>query len=82
VASLLSSVTDKPVPHNICLAGEVGLSGEIRAVNQIENRIAEAEKIGFNKIILSHYNKITSNNNKIEIQRIKHVGDLYRTLFQ
>ena len=82
VASLLSSVTDKPVPHNICLAGEVGLSGEIRAVNQIENRIAEAEKIGFNKIILSQYNKITTNNNKIEIQRIKHVGDLYRTLFQ
>mgnify|MGYP006277175851 FL=1 len=82
VASLLSSVTDKPVPHNICLAGEVGLSGEIRAVNQIENRIAEAEKIGFRKIILSQYNKITTNNNKIEIQRIKHVGDLYRTLFQ
>lgn len=82
VASLLSSVTDKPVPHNICLAGEVGLSGEIRAVNQIENRIAEAEKIGFRKIILSQYNKITTNNNKIEIQRIKHVGDLYRILFQ
>lgn len=82
VASLLSSVTDKPVPHNVCLAGEVGLSGEIRAVNQIENRIAEAEKIGFRKIILSQYNKITTNNNKIEIQRIKHVGDLYRTLFQ
>jgi DNA repair protein RadA/Sms len=82
VASLLSSVTDKPVPHSICLAGEVGLSGEIRAVNQIENRIAEAEKIGFHKIILSQYNKITTNNNKIEIQRIKHVGDLYRTLFQ
>ncbi len=82
VASLLSSVTDKPVPHNICLAGEVGLSGEIRAVNQIENRIGEAEKIGFNKIILSQYNKIKTDNYKIEIQRIKHVGDLYRTLFQ
>ena len=82
VTALLSSVLDKPVPHNICMAGEVGLSGEIRAVNQIENRIAEAEKIGYNKIVLSQYNKITSKNYKIEIQRVKHVGDLFRNLFQ
>jgi len=82
VTALLSSVLDKPVPHNVCMAGEIGLSGEIRAVNQIENRITEAAKIGYKKIILSEYNKITSNNFNIEIQRVKHVGDLYRTLFQ
>jgi len=82
VTALLSSVLDKPVPHNICMAGEIGLSGEIRAVNQIENRITEAAKIGYKKIILSEYNKITSNNFNIKIQRVKHVGDLYRTLFQ
>ncbi len=82
VTALLSSVLDKPVPHNICVAGEVGLSGEIRAVNQIENRIAEAEKIGYKKIILSEYNKITTNNFNIKIQPVKHVGDLYRNLFQ
>jgi len=82
VTALLSSVLDKPVPHNICMAGEVGLSGEIRAVNQIENRITEAAKIGYKKIILSEYNKITSDNFGIEIQRVKHVGDLYRSLFQ
>ena len=82
VTALLSSVLDKPVPHNVCMAGEVGLSGEIRAVNQIENRITEAAKIGYKKIIFSEYNKITSNNFNIEIQRIKHVEDLYRNLFQ
>jgi len=82
VAALLSSILDKPVPHDLCMAGEVGLSGEIRAVNQIENRISEADKIGYKKIILSDYNKITSNNFNINILRIKNVGDLYQTLFQ
>jgi DNA repair protein RadA/Sms len=48
---------DVAIPHNICFAGEVGLSGEIRAVNRIEQRIAEAEKLGFEKIIVSKYNQ-------------------------
>ena len=81
VTALLSSVLDKPVPHNVCMAGEIGLSGEIRAVNQIENRITEAAKIGYKKIIISEYNKITSNNFNIEIQRVNNVVDLYRNLF-
>src|SRR5579875_1110874 len=55
VCALLSSYEDVAVPHNICFAGEVGLSGEIRAVNRIEQRIAEAEKLGFEKIIVSKY---------------------------
>jgi DNA repair protein RadA/Sms len=55
--ALLSSFEDKPIPASICFAGEVGLSGEIRAVNKIEQRIAEADKLGFGKIIISSYNK-------------------------
>lgn len=49
LCSLLSSYEDVPLPQQICFAGEVGLSGEIRAVNRIEQRIAEAEKLGFEK---------------------------------
>src|SRR5918993_1658180 len=56
VCALLSSYEDVPVNQHFCFAGEVGLSGEIRAVNRIEQRIAEAEKLGFEKIILSKYN--------------------------
>ncbi len=56
LCALLSSYEDVPLPHTICFAGEIGLSGEIRAVNRIEQRIAEAEKLGFEKIIVSKYN--------------------------
>ena len=57
LCALLSSYEDTPLPHQICFAGEVGLSGEIRAVNRIDQRIAEAEKLGFEKIIVSKYNQ-------------------------
>src|SRR5690606_12138149 len=56
VSALLSSYEDVTLPQHICFAGEVGLSGEIRAVNRVEQRIAEAEKLGFEKIIVSKYN--------------------------
>src|SRR5438045_7029783 len=56
LSALLSSYEDVPLPAHICFAGEVGLSGEIRAVNRIGQRIAEAEKLGFEKIIVSKYN--------------------------
>ena len=56
LCALLSSYEDVPLSHKICFAGEIGLSGEIRAVNRIEQRIAEAEKLGFEKIIVSKYN--------------------------
>jgi len=57
LCSLLSSYEDVPLTPHICFAGEVGLSGEIRAVNRIDQRIAEAEKLGFEKIIVSKYNQ-------------------------
>jgi len=57
ISALLSSYEDVPLQQNICFAGEVGLNGEIRAINKIDQRIAEAEKLGFEKIIVSKFNK-------------------------
>jgi DNA repair protein RadA/Sms len=55
VSALLSSYEDTVIPANYCFSGEVGLSGEIRSVNRIEQRIAEADKLGFEKIFVSGY---------------------------
>jgi DNA repair protein RadA/Sms len=83
VTALLSSYEDVPVPQHICFAGEVGLSGEIRAVNRIEQRIAEAEKLGFEKIILSKYNSkaLTKLKFGIEVVSLGKVEELYQYLF-
>ena len=83
ICSLLSSYEDVPLPGNICFAGEVGLNGEIRAVNRIEQRIAEAEKMGFDKIIVSAYNKKGFNINsfKIEVVTFSQVYEIYKYLF-
>lgn len=56
VAALISSLVDVSVPSNVCFAGEIGLSGEIRAVSRIEQRIQEADRLGFREIYLSKYN--------------------------
>ncbi len=82
IAAVLSSLTDKSVPQNICFAGEVGLSGEIRAVSQIEQRIQEAEKIGFRKIIISGYNKLKTNTFAIETIKINTVRELLTSIFR
>lgn len=83
LVALLSSFEDVPVPHDVCFAGEVGLSGEIRAVNRIEQRIAEAEKLGFKKIIVSKYNQKAMSKQKfnIEIVTMGRVDEVYRSLF-
>lgn len=83
LCALLSSYEDVAIPHNICFAGEVGLSGEIRAVNRIEQRIAEAEKLGFTKIIVSKYNQkgLTKKQFNIEISTMGRVDEVYRHLF-
>jgi DNA repair protein RadA/Sms len=83
IIALLSSYEDIPVPHNICFAGEIGLNGEIRAVNRIEQRIAEAEKLGFEKIIVSKYNKksFDAKNFTIEIIALNQVHEVYQYLF-
>lgn len=83
VAALLSSYEDTPINQHYCFAGEVGLSGEIRAVNRIEQRIAEAEKLGFEKIIVSKYNSKSVNTSKlnIEVVALSKVEELYQFLF-
>jgi len=83
VCALLSSYEDVPLPQLICFAGEVGLSGEIRAVNRIEQRIAEAEKLGFEKIIVSKYNSKSLSKLKfgIEVVALGKVEELYQYLF-
>ena len=90
LCALLSSYDDRPLPMNICFTGEVGLSGEIRAVNRIEQRIAEAEKLGFEKIIVSRYNlpsgrqgqkSLASQQYGIEIVTVGKVEEVYTLLF-
>ena len=90
VTALLSSYEDVPVNQRFCFAGEVGLSGEIRAVNRIEQRIAEAEKLGFEKIIVSKHNISTGKSGggssvqskyNIEVVPLGKVEELYQYLF-
>jgi DNA repair protein RadA/Sms len=85
LCALLSSYEDVPLPHNICFSGEVGLSGEIRAVNRIDQRIAEAEKLGFEKIIVSKYNQAYRSSARqkfnIEIITMGRVEEVYKYLF-
>ncbi len=81
VCAILSSNEEIAIPQNVCFAAEVGLAGEIRAVNRIEQRIIEAEKLGFEKIILSKFNKIAKKNYKIEIIRVSKMEDVVRVLF-
>lgn len=83
VCALLSSYEDMPLPQHICFAGEVGLSGEIRAVNRIEQRIAEAEKLGFEKIFVSKYNSKNLAKLKagIEVVALSKVEEVYQYLF-
>ena len=83
LCALLSSYEDVPLPQRICFSGEVGLSGEIRAVNRIDQRIAEAEKLGFEKIIVSKYNQKGLSKQKfgIEIVMMGRVEEVYKHLF-
>jgi len=81
-AAIISSHEDIPIPFKTCFAGELGLSGEIRAVNRIEQRIAEAHKLGFEQIIVSKYNLISGGKDKkrIDLSRyniaVKPVGSI------
>ena len=81
VASLLSSFFDRPVDMKVCFAGEVGLSGEIRAVSQIEKRVQEAEKLGYRKMYLSGYNTVENKQLKIELAHVNTITALYKQLF-
>lgn len=85
LCALLSSYEDVPLPMHLCFAGEIGLSGEIRAVNRVDQRIAEAEKLGFEKIIVSKYNqkgsKQKGSSSSIEVVPMGRVEEVYKYLF-
>lgn len=82
ISAILSSNIDIAIERETCLCGEVGLSGEIRPVNRIEQRILEAEKLGFSRIIIPQHNlKGFSSKVKIEIIAAKKVTDAFRLLF-
>ena len=81
ISAILSSNEDEAIPQDFCFAAEIGLAGEIRPVNRVEQRILEAEKLGFNKIFISKFNKMSSNNHNIKIFRVTKVEDIYANLF-
>lgn len=80
---MLSSSEDISINPNIAFAAEIGLSGEIRPVTRIDQRISEAEKLGFEKIFISKYNKkgLDTKNFKIEIVFVSRVDEVFRLLF-
>ena len=81
VAAILSSNEDIAISDKICFAGEVGLSGEIRPATRIEQRILEAEKLGFEQIFISKFNKIEAGKFAIKVVRFGKVEELFQTLF-
>ena len=83
IAAVLSSNVDTGIDRDVCMAGEVGLSGEIRPVSRIMQRIAEAEKLGFSKILIPNANLSTLENNhfKIEVKGVRRVEEALRELF-
>ena len=76
VAAILSSNNDSALIKNYCFAGEVGLSGEIRPVQRLEQRIMEAEKLGFEAIFISNQNKLSSKAKKVQIILLSKIEDL------
>jgi DNA repair protein RadA/Sms len=82
VAAILSSNADLAIEKNISLSAEVGLSGEVRPVNRVNQRISEAEKLGFEKVIISKNNKgIKQADFKIEIIECTRIEEVLRELF-
>ena len=80
VAAILSSNDDEALAKNVCFAGEVGLSGEIRPVQRVDQRILEAEKLGFEIIFVSKHNKIGLKNTSIKVQLLTKIEDLVAIL--
>lgn len=83
IAAVLSSNVDTPIEEGWCMAGEVGLSGEVRPVARIEQRISEAEKLGFQHIIIPRYNLSGLNQKKfhIDLVPVRKVEEALRALF-
>ncbi|MDR2824207.1 MAG: DNA repair protein RadA, partial [Prevotellaceae bacterium] len=84
ISAILSSNVDVAIENHVCVAGEVGLSGEIRPVNRIEQRIFEAEKLGFSKMLIPDFNKksLQKTPKNLEIIPVKKVEEAFRILFK
>lgn len=82
-AAVLSSNVDIPIPSDVCLAAEIGLSGEVRPVSRVEQRIAEADRLGFKRIIISKYNarSLDLKRHRIEVVPVSLVEEAVRALF-
>ena len=83
IAAVLSSNVDAPIEGNVCMAGEVGLSGEIRPVARIEQRIAEAQKLGFQRMLIPAHNLkgLNPHDYRIELVPVSKVSEAVRELF-
>jgi DNA repair protein RadA/Sms len=81
LAAILSSNADIPIEKGICFAAEVGLAGEIRPVQRVDQRILEAEKLGFSTIFVSKSNKIGLKNTSIQIHKVSKIEDIVSSLF-
>ena len=81
--SVLSSNVDIPVSPRYCFAAELGLSGEVRPVSRVEQRIAEADRLGFERIFISKYNvrSIDTKRYGIEIVPVSVIEEAFRALF-
>ena len=82
LAAVLSSNMDIALDEQICITGEVGLAGEIRPVNRIDQRIREAEKLGFKTIIVPRGQKYNTHNLKIQVVEISRVVEAFKFLFK
>ena len=82
LAAVLSSNMDIALDAGTCLCGEVGLAGEIRPVNRIEQRISEAQKLGFRRILIPDEQKVEKGRYSIEIVPVKKVTDAFRLLIK
>ena len=82
VAAVLSSNFDFAVPSDVCFAGEVGLSGEVRPVAQTDRRIIEAARLGFRKIYVSNFSGLENVPDNIEVVKVSDIPALCRSLFK
>ncbi len=82
IAAVISSLENQAVPEDVCFAGEVGLTGEVRPVLRVERRISEAEKMGFKRIFISDYNPPAGpGKHSIKVERITGIEEMYARLF-
>jgi len=83
VAALISSLQDIHISKKICFAGEVGLSGEIRPVSRVDQRIQEAGRLGFDTIYISKYKSdvLAKKNYQVEVRMLSRIDDLLREVF-